>query len=166
MKNQYNPKGKDIRFINSRYTELFRIPDGGYIQIDSGNDCVIKPCTYIDEYHTQIANQVFHICEFAQIMERNGYTYQAEPPIMGDEAAWSVGKYNYLAIQACEEGYDYSFLDHNFKTIDGGQINVPHLTMVEVRNQLLSSFSLEHCELRAIIFEEMMEKANAVTIGD
>ena len=28
MINEFNPEGKDIRFINSHYKDLFRIPDG------------------------------------------------------------------------------------------------------------------------------------------
>ena len=32
-------------------------------------------CTYIDEYHTQVGARVFHICEFAEIMEANGKSY-------------------------------------------------------------------------------------------
>ena len=31
--------------------------------------------TYIDEYHTQVGARVFHICEFAEIMEANGKSY-------------------------------------------------------------------------------------------
>ena len=34
-----------------------------------------RPCTFIDEYHTQIGYNVFHICQFAEIMERNGASY-------------------------------------------------------------------------------------------
>ena len=28
MMNEFNPDGKDIRFIDSHYRDLFRIPDG------------------------------------------------------------------------------------------------------------------------------------------
>lgn len=31
--NERNPEGKDIRFIDSHYKDLFRIPDGGCVQI-------------------------------------------------------------------------------------------------------------------------------------
>ena len=72
MMNEYNPDGKDIRFIDSHYKDLFHIPDGGCIQIDYPNETVVKPCKFIDEYHTQIGNNVFHICQFAEMMERNG----------------------------------------------------------------------------------------------
>lgn len=90
--NERNPEGKDIRFIDSHYKDLFRIPDGSCVQIHYPDETVIKPCVFIDEYHTRVGYNVFHICQFAEIMERNGATYMAEPAIMGDEAAWRVGK--------------------------------------------------------------------------
>ena len=44
MTNEYNPDGKEIRFIDSHYKDLFRIPDGGYIQIHYPDETVVKPC--------------------------------------------------------------------------------------------------------------------------
>lgn len=162
--NRYNPEGKDIRFIDSHYNDLFRIPDGGHIQIDYGNETVVKPCTFIDEYHTQVGNNVFHICQFAEVMERNGNHYQAEPPIMGDEAAWQVGKDNYLAIQTCDDGYDYTLFDKDFKEIDGGQLDNPEMSMIEVRNEILSDFNMAHRDLRAAVYEEIMEMSESVAL--
>ena len=107
MTNEYNPDGKEIRFIDSHYKDLFHIPDGSCVQIHYPDETVVKPCTFIDEYHTQIGYNVFHICQFAEIMERNGASYMPEPEIMGDEAAWKVGKDRILAVQTCEDGYDY-----------------------------------------------------------
>lgn len=77
---------KEIRFIDSRYNELFRIPDGGKIEIThSDGETVIKECTYVDDYHTKVGNYLFHICEFAETMERNGSTYKAvEAPMCYD----------------------------------------------------------------------------------
>ena len=50
MRNEYNPDGKDIRFIDSHYKDLFRIPDGGCVQIHYPDETVVKPCKFIDEY--------------------------------------------------------------------------------------------------------------------
>ena len=57
MRNEYNPDGKDIRFIDSHYKDLFRIPDGGCVQIHYPDETVVKPCKFIDEYHTQVGLQ-------------------------------------------------------------------------------------------------------------
>jgi hypothetical protein len=132
---------------------------------------VVKPCTFIDEYHTQIGYNVFHICQFAEIMERNGASYMPEPEIMGDEAAWKVGKDRILAVQTCEDGYDYTLLDENYNEIDGGQVDNPELSMLEVRRDILESFGLERRELRAMFYEDVMEQAfevgrQAVVVND
>ena len=163
MMNEFNPDGKDIRFIDSHYRDLFRIPDGGTIQVHYSDDSVvIKPCKFIDEYHTQIGNNVFHICQFAELLERNGSYCQAEPEIMGDEAAWQVGRDQYLAIQTCEDGYDYTLFDKEFHEIDGGQLDNPELSMLEARAEILAGFGLQMRDLRVQVYEEVMEKVEAV----
>lgn len=37
MTNEYNPDGKEIRFIDSHYKDLFHIPDGSCVQIHYSN---------------------------------------------------------------------------------------------------------------------------------
>lgn len=66
---------KGIRFINSNYRELFRIPDGGRIIIKTGIEEFIRTCRYIDDYHVQIDGLLYHICEFAEKMENNKAKY-------------------------------------------------------------------------------------------
>lgn len=68
---------KEIRFINSRYKELFRIEDGESIEICyPGKKRLEKECNFIDEYHTSIGGTIFHICEFAERMEAIGAEYR------------------------------------------------------------------------------------------
>ncbi|MBE7048460.1 MAG: hypothetical protein E7393_03700 [Ruminococcaceae bacterium] len=68
---------KEIRFIDSRYNELFRIKDGDSITVTLSDGAKTdRKCTYIDDYHTQIGINTFHICEFAELMERGGSTYR------------------------------------------------------------------------------------------
>ena len=39
-------------------------------------------CRYIDNYHTEVGRNLFHICEFAERMEQGGCTYAPmEPPL-------------------------------------------------------------------------------------
>ena len=68
---------KEIRFIDSRYNELFRIKDGESITVKfSDGSMSDRKCTYIDDYHTKIGCDVFHICEFAELCEKNGHTVE------------------------------------------------------------------------------------------
>ena len=72
---------KGIRFINSRYDELFRIADGEKIKIRySDGEEQERVCRYIDECHTEVGSNLFHICQFAEIMERNGSEYTPVEP--------------------------------------------------------------------------------------
>lgn len=62
-----------IRFIDSNYNTLFKIPDGGTIKITYPNgDVAIQGARYIDDYHTEICSTIYHICEFAERMESKG----------------------------------------------------------------------------------------------
>lgn len=72
---------KGIRFINSRYSELFRIADGEKIEVtNSVGEKSEYVCRYIDECHTEVGNNLYHICQFAEIMERNGSEYTPVEP--------------------------------------------------------------------------------------
>ena len=66
-----------IRFIDSRYNELFRIADGERIEVrDAWGHVSEKTCRYIDEYHTEIGGTVVHICQYAELMEQSGSAYK------------------------------------------------------------------------------------------
>ena len=66
---------RGIRFIDPHYTEKFRIPDGDKVRITSSwgekNDYT---CRYIDDYHLEVGNNLYHICELAERMDQNGAT--------------------------------------------------------------------------------------------
>lgn len=76
---------KHIRFINSSYHNLFTVPDGGTVVIKHPIDGLLyRPCKYVDETHAQIGNYLYHICEFAEKMEKAGCRYMPEHPEMID----------------------------------------------------------------------------------
>ena len=66
-----------IRFIDPQYKELFRIPDGGKVIVTtSWGEKREHPCRFIDEYHTEVGSNLYHICEFAERMQKNGANYK------------------------------------------------------------------------------------------
>ena len=69
---------RGIRFITPSYKELFRLPDGDSIRITREDGTHIdKTCRYIDDCHVEIGSgwdSLFHICQFAEQMERCGNT--------------------------------------------------------------------------------------------
>lgn len=78
---------KMIRFIDSDYKELFQIPDGGSIKIiyppGDNRGTIARQCKFLDEYHTRVGNETYHICEFAENMERIGARYEPEVQLRG-----------------------------------------------------------------------------------
>lgn len=74
---------QDIRFIDSGYNELFRLSDGEKITVTlASGEKLEQACRYIDEAHLEVGRNLYHICEFAERMERNGNTYApTEPPL-------------------------------------------------------------------------------------
>lgn len=119
-------ENKEIRFIDSKYNELFRIRDGENIEItlDTGEK-ISRECKYIDDYHTQIGNNVYHICEFAELMERNGNTYRPKDTpsyslenITQDEFEFMFAPKDQSINRGCIcyiRGYFDNSIDENFK---------------------------------------------------
>lgn len=99
---------KGIRFVNSRYKKLFTIPDGDNIQITFSNGKKeLRTCRYIDEYHTEIGNHLYHICQFAEIMENNGNSVIPMRSSLPDKSYTYVESCNIIAIikKGCDGYY-------------------------------------------------------------
>ncbi len=67
---------KGIRFITPHYEEKFRIADGDMVRIRCPDGRQLdRECRYIDECHVEVGkgwDNLYHICQFAEMMERNG----------------------------------------------------------------------------------------------
>ena len=62
-----------IRFITPSYKEKFRIADGDSIRMTfPSGKTQDKPCRYVDETHLEVGNNLYHICEFAELAQRGG----------------------------------------------------------------------------------------------
>ena len=96
-----------IRFIDAEYNTLFYIPDGASIVMTRMNgSSVIRPCTYIDDYHTLIGSEVYHICEFAEAAQRTGTVYE---PLDSKQLPADVGCYEIYQIDNVAK-VDYAFM--------------------------------------------------------
>lgn len=73
---------KGIRFIDSNYNTLFYVQDGDNIAVTRDGVLRQYECRYIDEAHVEVGNELYHICQFAEIMERNGSTYATVSPFI------------------------------------------------------------------------------------
>lgn len=62
-----------IRFITPNYREKFRIVDGDSIRMTfPSGETQDRVCRYVDETHLEVGNNLYHICEFAERMQRSG----------------------------------------------------------------------------------------------
>ena len=96
---------RDIRFIDSEYHTLFTIKDGEGIVITCfDGERMVLPCKYIDDCHVCVGNSAYHICEFAEMQERNGNIYVPAASKISDE----IGTYEIYQIPAIAD-VDYCF---------------------------------------------------------
>ena len=67
---------------------------------------MIRPCTYIDDCHTLIGSEVYHICEFAEVAQRAGTVYE---PLDPTQLPADAGCYEIYQIDNVGK-VDYAFM--------------------------------------------------------
>lgn len=117
---------KDIRFIDSGYNELFRLPDGEQITVTLSTDEKLdRTCRYIDETHLEVGRSLYHICEFAERMERNGNTYAPkEPPLPPKCFTLLPSSGDIIEVTRYEKGYRPIRKREAFETQGGRELFV------------------------------------------
>lgn len=149
----------DIRFINSGYEEQFRIPDGGTIQVEYPDRTFSAKCEYIDDYHTYVGSEVYHICQFAEVLERGGGVCRPEPVLDAEQAAWKIGWNACLAVECGAGHWDYKLMDEKFNEIKNGELEVVGLSINEVRDLILVENQMERRSMTPTDYGLLMEKA-------
>ena len=149
----------DIRFINSGYEEQFRIPDGGTIQVEYPDRTFSAKCEYIDDYHTYVGSEVYHICQFAEVLERGGGVCRPEPVLDAEQAAWKIGWNAYLAVECGAGHWDYHLYDEKFNETKGGELEVVGCSINEVRDMVLAENKLGSRSMTPTDYGMLMEKA-------
>ena len=149
----------DIRFINSGYDEQFRIPDGGTIQVEYPDRTFSAKCEYIDDYHTYVGSEVYHICQFAEVLERGGGVCRPEPVLDAEQAAWKIGWNAYLAVECGAGHWDYHLYDEKFNETKSGELEVVGCSINEVRDMVLFDNKLERRSMTPTDYGMLMDKA-------
>ena len=149
----------DIRFINSGYEEQFRLPNGGKIEVEYPDRTFSAKCEYIDDYHTYVGSEVYHICQFAEVLERGGGVCRPEPVLDAEQAAWKIGWNAYLAVECGAGHWDYHLYDEKFNETKGGELEVVGCSINEVRDMVLFENKLERRSMTPTDHGMLMEKA-------
>ena len=149
----------DIRFINSSYDEQFRLPNGGKIEVEYPDRTFSAKCEYIDDYHTYVGSEVYHICQFAEVLERGGGVCRPEPVLDAEQAAWKIGWNAYLAVECGAGHWDYHLYDEKFNETKGGELEVVGCSINEVRDMVLAENKLGSRSMTPTDHGMLMEKA-------
>ena len=149
----------DIRFINSSYDEQFRLPNGGKIEVEYPDRTFSARCEYIDDYHTYVGSEVYHICQFAEVLERGGGVCRPEPVLDAEQAAWKIGWNAYLAVECGAGHWDYHLYDEKFNETKGGELEVVGCSINEVRDMVLAENKLERRSMTPTDHGMLMDKA-------
>lgn len=64
----------------------------------------------------------------------------------------------YLLMQTCDDGYDYTIYDGEYKEIDGGALADPYLSPTEAKEEILKMFCLERMEANPVKYENVFKK--------
>ncbi|MDO4553657.1 MAG: YodL domain-containing protein [Lachnospiraceae bacterium] len=81
----------------------------------------------------------------------------AQEMIQQTEAAYEFAD-RYLMIHACDDGYDYTFYDKQYKEIDGGVYDDPDVTLEEAVHIILTDDPFPNMERTVVDYEELDEK--------
>ena len=103
-------KNWNIRFVDTDYNTLFTIPDGASITLTrfDGQEETF-PCRYIDDTHFEAYQSVYHIYQFAEMMERNGNICRPEHPQPGDV----LDTYEIYQLKDSRDT-DYGFMPYDY----------------------------------------------------
>ena len=149
----------DVRFIDPRYNELFRVPDGSMVQLKFPNGRQYsEKVEYLDDYHMRIGSAVQHICEFAERMARSRAIVEPEPLTQQDCRAWNLEYDYYLTVQAEDGAWNYALYQGDCCLLERGKIDAPELMIEEVRDEILYSHNLRNKDCIPLTQEEFEQK--------
>ena len=106
-----------------------------------------------------------HFKELQRARENELSEKETEPALQEEkqETAYLLENGNYLYIQTCETGYDYTLYQPDFTDLDGGQLDNPEISIEKARDEILKMHELSGQELKEIPiddFEKMQEEAS------
>ena len=79
-----------------------------------------------------------------------------------EQNAWKLENSWILAMQTCDSGYDYTLYNAEYQMIDGGQLDMPELSMEEARTEILNSFQLSSNKIEPVNYDVVMYLAESL----
>ena len=77
------------------------------------------------------------------------------------QAAWLVDDSHYLIMQECDDGWDYTLYTLDYREVDGGQLDMPELSIEEACIAVLED--LQYVQIRRIPVgcEDVLDRVDA-----
>lgn len=72
----------------------------------------------------------------------------------------------YLAIQAVDDGYDYTLFTENYMEIDGGQLDEPDMDMEQAIYRVLSAYCHSIINLIMDDYDTILEESDSVFLQE
>lgn len=90
---------------------------------------------------------------------------QVTRPILGEEALFLVDDANYLHIQTCDEGYDYTIYEkESSREVDGGVLANPDISLLDTRKEIFLIHGMPGEAVKPVSLDllEQLQDAQAV----
>ena len=153
---------RGIRFITPDYETKFTIPDGGKIKVNyPDGDSVELTCRYIDPYHLETSgpggtnSSLWHICEFAERMEKLNETIE---PVTEPIHLINARYYCPLILSVFERN-EYGDLENECYDYDGHEAARYE---DEIRSLIEGEHSYDGCDARSMATYQKNPKVRAV----
>ena len=100
-----------------------------------------------------------YIIEDVSFTENDNPDSEVKEP---EQMAFSIND-KFVSIQTCDDGYDYSIFDANYKLLDGGVYDNPDISIYAALKDILEDIGVtERDERIPVDYEELIEKGEAV----
>ena len=100
-----------------------------------------------------------YIIEDVSFTENDNPDSEVKEP---EQMAFSIND-KFVSIQTCDDGYDYSIYDANYKLLDGGVYDNPDISIYAALKDILEDIGItERDERIPVDYEELIEKGEAV----
>lgn len=115
---------------------------------------------YVDRFGFKELPYFVENIEQISIDQNNMQNDMPEPE--PDELAFSLDDKNFISIQTCDDGYDYSIYDSDYKLIDGGVYDDPDISIHSVLNILVEEYCPGTKVIEPVDFYELNERAEEI----
>lgn len=140
-------------------------PAGYESEIDVAEACVYTDQEYVTEDKETPRDVVILVWDDATETDANyNGLIRREDIFCGPgsvfEGAWKAGKYGYLHLQSCDDGWDYTLYGPSYEEIDGGVIEDLDIGPIEARDQILEDQGWQESDPEDVDAEELRAKAD------